>query len=115
MISKYKVHCKCGFKTEVKYGRVSKKEIYEIFSCPNCKNLFSLEANDKLICKKCKNPELVPYNPHKKENLDYYKRMLKLDLLNKSKLKELEGFWKSIEDEECPICGKKTLKWDLLK
>lgn len=114
MIAHYKVSCKCGFKAKVTYGRESKTKVYEVFSCLKCKNLFALLFDDKLRCKKCGNTKLIPYNPNKKENLAYYKRMLKSNMLVKSKLKELEKFWKNIKDDECPKCGKNKLVWNVI-
>ena len=114
MINDYNVNCKCGFKSKVKYGRLGKNEVYEVFSCPNCKNLFTLHFNDELKCRKCKNTKLASYNPNKMENLAFYKRMSKNNMLLKSKLKELEEFWKNIKDNECPKCGKKQLVWRIM-
>lgn len=111
MIIKYKVSCKCGFKARVTYGRVGKRKVHEVFSCPKCRNLFTLEFNKPLKCKKCRNSSLIPYNPNKEDNLAFYKKMIRSKMLIKSKLKELENFWKNIKDKECPLCGKKQLKW----
>lgn len=111
MITNYKVICRCGFKAKVKYGREGKNKVCEVFSCSKCKNLFTLAFNDKLKCKKCGNTKLISYNPNKEENLAYYKRMFKDKMLVKSKLKELEKFWKNIRDNECPKCNKKKLVW----
>lgn len=113
MITNYKVSCKCGFKARVKYGREGKNKICEVFSCPECKNLFTLEFDEKLKCNECKNTKLASYNPHKKDNLAYYKKMVKCNMLIKSKLKELEKFWKNIKDNKCPKCGKNQLVWKL--
>lgn len=111
MINTFKVSCKCGFKSSVQYGNDGRKVIYETFSCPKCKNLFSLEYNKQRKCPKCKNTNLKPYNPNKKENIEFYRRMNKIGMLSKSKLNDLEEFWQKIGDDECPKCGKKQLKW----
>ena len=111
MIINYEVKCSCGFFAQVKYGKVGKDEIYEIFSCPECKNLFSLEAKEKIKCKTCKNTRLIPYNPNKKENLRYYQDMSEGNMLIESKLKELKTFWDKISDDACPKCKKNQLIW----
>lgn len=111
MIKNYKLSCGCGLKAKVLYGREGKTKVLEVYSCPKCKNLFTLKFNEDLKCKKCNNTKLIAYNPNKEDNLDFYKRMSKTGMLSESKLKELVGFWKKIKDKECPKCGKKQLKW----
>lgn len=115
MMIDYEAGCKCGFKAKVKYGREGKSKTYEIFSCPKCKNLFTLLFNEKLKCNKCKNTKLISYNPNKEDNLAYYKKMFKSKMLVKSKLNELKKFWNNIRDNECPKCGKKHLVWKIAK
>ena len=114
MINKYKISCKCGFKAKVVYGREGKSDIEEVFSCPKCKNLFALKFNKKLECK-CGNTKLIRYNPNKKKNIDYYKKMVDDKQLTRSKFDELKKFWKEIKDNECPKCGKKDLVWEIIK
>ena len=109
MITKFKVRCPCGFKANVEYGREGKNQIREVYSCQKCKNLFSIAFEEKVVCKKCGNTKLLPYNPHKKENLAFYKKMA--GQLTKSKLKELQDYWDTINDNKCPKCSKKTLIW----
>ena len=113
MIKNYEAVCKCGFKARLKYGREGKNEVEEIFSCPKCQNLFTLAFTDTLKCK-CGNTELISYNPNKEDNLAYYKKMAKDNMLLNSKLKELEEFWNKVKDNECPKCNKDTLRWNIL-
>ncbi len=111
-MEEYLASCSCGFKAKVFYGKSGEK-VYEVFSCPKCKNLFSLTIDQKLSCPKCKNEELKRYNPNKKDNLAYYASLSKKGALSSSKLKELKVFWENIKDNECPKCGKKTMNWEV--
>lgn len=110
MLVKYRVVCPCGFEARLKYGKSDQKNIFEVYSCPECKNLFTLFSTDERECG-CGNKNLVQYNPNKKENLDFYKKMAVGNRLAEEKLAELEEFWKNIKDCECPRCGKQTMKW----
>lgn len=110
MIHEYSLSCKCGFKQKIEYGRDGLK-ILEIYSCPTCKNLFSLGMVNKKECIKCKGSLLVSYNPNKKENIGYYRDMFNQKKILKSQLDQLEVFWGTIKDNECPKCGKKQLVW----
>ena len=109
MITEYNVLCPCGFKANVEQGRERKNQIFEVFSCTLCKNLFSVSLEDDVICKKCGNTHLVVYNPNKKENLAFFKKMAAQ--LTKDKLDELQNYWKTINDCKCPKCGEDTLNW----
>jgi len=113
MIDNYLVKCECGFKAEVSYGREGEENIHEVYSCPKCKNLFTLRFKEKLRCTKCKGEKLLQYNPNKKDNISYYKRMFKTRMLHKQGMKELMAFWKRIHDAECPMCGKKKMRWTI--
>jgi DNA-directed RNA polymerase subunit M/transcription elongation factor TFIIS len=113
MILDYDVKCPCGFKAEVSYGREGEERIHEVYSCPACKNLFTLRLKEKLRCPKCKGEKLKQYNPNKKDNISYYKRMLKNKTLHKRGMDELLTFWKKIHDAECPRCGKKKMVWTI--
>jgi adenylate kinase family enzyme len=108
MITNFTVTCKCGFKSNVKYGRSSKKVIFEVFSCPKCQNLFSLNIESQRKCN-CGETKLTSYNPNKLENLKYYKKMK--DNIEVEKVKEITEFWEKIEDIKCPKCEKNTLNW----
>ena len=77
MILDYLVKCECGFKSEVNYGREGEEKISEVYSCPKCKNLFTLKFKEKLKCPKCKGTILKQYNPNKEDNIAYYKKMQK--------------------------------------
>ncbi|MFH0869542.1 MAG: hypothetical protein V1866_00615 [archaeon] len=113
MIDNYLAKCECGFKAEVSYGREGEEKIHEVYSCPKCKNLFTLRFKEKLKCPKCKGEKLCQYSPNKKDNIAYYRRMLKIGALHKRGMEELVTFWKKIYDTECPKCGKKKMHWTI--
>ena len=94
MLIKYKISCSnCNRSFVVDYGSIKKEVSYEIFSCPKCKNLFSLKNTDPAECPGCKNTKLVKYNPHVDENLDFYAKMLKKGLLKKGDYNNLKRYW----------------------
>lgn len=111
VLQNYKVECKCGFNQIVRYGKISKDEIYEIFSCKKCNNLFTLRFDNDRKCFNCSGTELVAYNPHKIENLNFYKEMYDKKNIEVEKLTELNNFWDTIEFDKCPKCKNHTLKW----
>jgi len=107
-------HCKEFF--EVNYGGDLKKEVYEIFSCSDCKNLFSILSNDKnRKCPSCGNTDLISYHMNKGKNISYYKKMLNQGLLSQAKYNQLAEYWKNIESKKCPKCGFDTLTWNKFK
>lgn len=110
MITRYRVVCSCGFEARVKYGKSDQKNVFEVFSCRECKNIFSLFSDDERVCA-CGNKSLIQYSPNKKDNLNFYKNMASKNKLSKDQLEELENFWNKIKDHECPRCGKYSLKW----
>lgn len=107
----YMARCKCGFERKLKYGRENNGTINEVFGCPKCKDLFTIKFSAKLECPKCKETKLQSYNPHKQENIEFYKSRHKEHQLDKEGLKQLTEFWESIREKECPRCGKKNLIW----
>jgi DNA-directed RNA polymerase subunit RPC12/RpoP len=114
MISKYKVICEfCNALFSVVYGTEDKKLCYEVYSCPLCRNMFSLSNKDSLECPACNNKCLVEYNPNKKKNLKYYDDMNKQGLLTQADYDKLSEYWKNIKDAKCPRCGKDRLKWEV--
>ncbi|MFW6231054.1 MAG: hypothetical protein ACOC32_03445 [Nanoarchaeota archaeon] len=115
MLNRYAASCSaCKVSFEVMYGTVNKKESYEIFSCPSCKNLFSLSNKKKAVCPGCKSEELVRYNPNVKQNISFYGQMLKKKMLKKKDYNDIVSYWKGIEESKCPSCGKKKLSWTML-
>ncbi|MFH2020299.1 MAG: hypothetical protein ABIJ34_02730 [archaeon] len=88
-----------------------KDDGYEIYSCNKCKNLFSLNIKEKLECPKCKGKKLNRYNPHKHENLLFYKNMKKQGKLGMKDYIELEKFWANLYDRKCPVCTRHSLVW----
>ncbi|MBN2368011.1 hypothetical protein JXC34_03255 [Candidatus Woesearchaeota archaeon] len=114
MIHKFRITCGfCGKIFEVRYGLEGKEVCYDIFSCPKCRNLFSLSNNDVQECPQCNNRKLNHYNPHKKENLEYYDSMKKQGVLVDKNFEKLKEYWKYINDTLCPCCGHKSLKWEM--
>ena len=115
MIAVYRTSCSnCHAFYEVKYGRGSKNEIFEIFSCPHCKNLFSTSnMNKDATCPECGNKNLVPYNMNKSKNISYYKKMLREGLLTPKKYNTLVEYWQNMKSITCPQCGKDTLNWHI--
>jgi hypothetical protein len=113
MIKKYMIKCRlCKNIFKVNYGTVSKEISYEIYSCNYCKNIFSLRNTERLECPKCKNKNLLIYNPHKKENLLFYDNMYQKNVLNKGDYNILKNFWEKMGDMRCPACGKDSLVWE---
>jgi hypothetical protein len=112
MIKNYTVSCKCGFTSDVSYGRENKDNIFEVFSCNICKNLFSLKIDKDRKCV-CGNDKLKLYVPDKKENLSFYRKMAELGKIDEEKLKQLTDFWSTIDDKKCPICENEYLIWRL--
>jgi hypothetical protein len=108
MISEYEVKCKCGFSTKVKYGREGKSDLYEVFTCEKCKNLFSLHLNDEKRCS-CGNEKLIQYNPNKDHNIKFFEE--NKDAMDKDKVKQIINFWSNTRSDECPRCNEKTLVW----
>lgn len=117
MVDKYRTSCtKCKLLYELEYGRKNNNLIIEIFSCPSCKNLFSLPSNGKEIkCPQCGNKKLDSYNMQKEKNLLYYNKMLKNKILSQSKYNTLVSYWEKIKSKQCPKCGEDTLIWNLYK
>lgn len=116
MVKKYKAQCKsCDADFTVKYGTKNKRKIiYETYSCPICNNLFSISnQNQNFSCPKCGNDNLIRYNMNKEENMSYYRKMYKENLLPQEKYDEIMSFWDSVKSDECPKCGKHTLSWSL--
>ncbi|MBN1502356.1 hypothetical protein JW930_02330 [Candidatus Woesearchaeota archaeon] len=113
MLKKYHIRCaSCNVSFSVQYGTVEKEICYEIFSCPICKNLFSLTNREKAVCLKCNNTMLKRYNPNKKKNLEFFNKMHEEGLLTSYDHEELKRFWVTILDNECPCCGQYTLVWE---
>jgi DNA-directed RNA polymerase subunit M/transcription elongation factor TFIIS len=118
MVKTYKAQCNaCDAEFTVKYGSKNKRKIiFETFSCPQCKNLFSLSNNDKeFSCPTCGNTDLIRYNMNKIENITYYKKMYNEQVLPQEKYEEIIDFWKNVKSDECPKCGKHELVWSLLQ
>jgi len=116
MVNTYKAQCKsCDADFTVQYGSKNKRKIiYETYSCPQCRNLFSLSNIDnQYSCPKCGNTNLVRYNMNKEENISYYKKMYNKQLLPKDKYMEILDFWKNVKSDECPKCGNQDLEWNL--
>ena len=116
MVSKYKSTCKsCNASFIVDYGRSSPTVVYDVYSCPNCKNLFSKSNIDELSCPNCNNKDLIHYNVHKIENIRYYKKMFANGLISQEKYEFLLEYWNKIQNEKCPICGKDALDWEIIE
>ena len=116
MIDTYRANCSsCKASFAVQYGRKTKTESTEIYSCPKCKILFSLSNLEKFECPMCKNDELKRYNFHKEENIVYYKKMFEKEMLTKDKYDLLVNYWEKFECDKCPMCGKDTLQWQIIK
>lgn len=116
MVKTYKAHCNaCSEEYTVKYGSKNKRKIiYETYSCPRCNNLFSISnTGDQFHCPSCGNTNLIRYNMNKEENIAYYNRMYKEQLLPQEKYDEIIDFWKNVKCDECPKCGKHELVWSL--
>ncbi|MBN1793036.1 hypothetical protein JW826_05120 [Candidatus Woesearchaeota archaeon] len=107
----YQASCPCGLKEKLQYGRDEDGTLYEVFSCPKCRNLFTLRFNARLECPTCRGIDLKSYNPHKEQNIEFYKARHRDHQLSKEMLDELTRFWIHIRDKECPKCGKNTLRW----
>ena len=105
-------HCKSFF--ELKYGRKNKDEVYEIFCCPKCKDLFSLSNMQKnKQCPNCGNDQLKSYNMNKEKNIRYYKKMMSEHLLSPKEYNRLVSYWKNVESTHCPKCDHDGLTWRL--
>lgn len=115
MVNKYRVSCSsCKAFFEVEYGSKNKKIVYEIYSCRQCKNLFSVpNIGEELLCPQCGNKNLIKYNMNKSKNIDYYKKMMREGHLTQGKYNSLVDYWKNIESTKCPNCGKDALIWRL--
>jgi len=115
MINRYRTSCSsCHAFFEVEYGSKDKDKItvFAIYSCPTCKNLFSLpNVAKELLCPTCGNKNLKQYIMNKEKNMRYYKKMLQEGLLTTEKYDTLARYWKNIESTVCPKCGKDTLTW----
>ena len=113
MVDIYRSSCSsCRSFFELKYGSKSKDIAYEIYSCPQCKNMFSIPNNGKeLLCPNCGNIELNQYNMNKEKNIRYYKKMMREGLLTPQKYNTLVSYWNNVESDKCPKCENKTLIW----
>jgi len=115
MVDLYRTSCSsCKAFFEVKYGTKDKNNIYEIYSCPTCKNLFSLSNIDPdFSCPNCKSKELKKYNMNKEKNISYYKKLFAAGQLTKKKYQILVNYWSHVLSKTCPKCGRDTLTWQL--
>ena len=115
MVDIYRASCSsCKAFFEVEYGSENRDIVYEIYSCPACKNLFSIANIEKdLSCPKCGNKNLRRYNMHKEGNVRYYRKMLQKGLLTQEKYNILINYWKDILSNTCPKCGRDMLTWRL--
>ncbi|MCX6665628.1 MAG: hypothetical protein NT038_06170 [Euryarchaeota archaeon] len=115
MVETYRAICRsCSASFTVQYGSKTNTITYEIYSCPQCRNLFSLTNQEPFTCPTCKNQQLIRYNFHKEENMLYYKKMLKQNLLSKQNYDLLEAYWKNTKNNTCPVCNNETLDWHIL-
>jgi DNA-directed RNA polymerase subunit M/transcription elongation factor TFIIS len=117
MLNEYKATCReCNATFNVLYGRKTKTESHEVYSCPDCKNLFSLSNHEELKCPDCgEKKEFLRYNLHKAENIKYYKKMHDKELLSDEKFNTLKSYWDKMYCNQCPKCGKETLEWQIVK
>jgi len=115
MVETYRALCSsCSASYTVKYGSITNALSYEIYSCPYCKNLFSLTNQEPFTCPTCKNRELIRYNFHKEENLVYYEKMFKQNLLSKENYDLLVSYWENTKNNTCPVCNNTTLEWHII-
>lgn len=114
MIQKIKVNCdSCHATFTVKYGRKTKTISYEVYSCKQCKNLFSLTNQEPYKCPVCEENDLIRYNMNRDDNIAYYDKMLDEELLTDEKHQMLVQYWEKMKSFLCPVCGNKTLHWSI--
>jgi len=115
MVDIYRASCdNCHSFYELKYGRINNNEVYEILSCPDCKNLFSVSNNKRNIaCPTCGNDKLIPYNMNKEKNIRYYQKMMNKRLLPPQEYNSLIKYWNNVESTLCPKCDHQALHWRL--
>jgi len=115
MTTTYQAICRtCSASFNVRYGSITNTISYEIYSCPTCKNLFSLTNQEQFICPGCKKEPLIRYNLHKEENIKYYKKMFEGHLLSKQNYDLLISYWTNIKSTTCPVCNNETLDWHII-
>ena len=113
MLHTYEASCSsCDARFSVKYGRETKTKSYEIYSCPTCKNLFSLSNHESFQCPSCGNKnDLLRYNMNKKENIEYTEKMYDEGLIGEQKKDLLVDYWEEMLSRQCPKCGTNMLEW----